>query len=295
MLQEKLFIDTNKKITTHSAQSIGLITQHGTRDLPSLGGIILFGKNRLKLFPEAIIRCARFLGNDKETILDQADIEVFLPFAIEEAIRFVQRNTRLGAEIKTLIRKDMPEYPPIALREAIMNAVVHADYSMKGVYISVAIFDDRIEITNPGGLPFGFTLEKALAGSSRIRNRVIAKLFYHLKWIEQWGRGLHRIIKECTQAGLETPKFEEINSQFRVTLYSTKKHKVLLIPWQKELISYLKKKGAISTKQAAILWDVTSRTARVRLIKLVDVGLIRKTGTSPKDPLSEYILSNRAE
>jgi len=290
-----LFQSIHKKITVNNAESLGLITKQGTKEYPTYGGIILFGYKRLSLFPEAIIRCARFLGDDKTTILDRIDIELYLPIALEETIKFIQRNTRLSSEIKELARKDVPEYPLVALREVIINAIVHADYSMKGVYISVAIFDDRIEITNPGGLPFGFTMEKALAGSSRIRNRVIAKVFYHMKWIEQWGSGLHRIMKECEQRGLEKPKFEELNNQFRVTLYGKKKSKVILESWQKELISYLKKKEKISTKGAALLWKVTVRTARTRLIKLIDAGFIKKTGTSLKDPYGDYILIDRID
>ena len=229
------------------------------------------------------------MGEDKETILDQANIEIYLPLALEEAIKFIQRNTSLRSEIKELTRKDIPEYPLVALREAIINAIVHADYSMKGVYISIAIFDDRIEVTSPGGLPFGFTMEKALAGSSRIRNRVIAKVFYHMKWIEQWGSGLHRIIKECAQRGLEDPKFEELNNQFRVTLYAKKKNKMILESWEKELMHHFKKKDKISTKEAASLWKVTARTSRTRLIKLIDAGVVRKIGTSLRDPQSSYV------
>jgi len=292
---KKLFQQVDKKITMNNAQSMGLITQQGTKEYPSYGGIILFGSNRLALFPEAIIRCARFLGNDKTNLLDQINIETYLPLAIEEAIKFIQRNTRLSSEIKELRRKDIPEYPSVALREAIVNAVVHADYSVKGVYISVAIFDDCIEITNPGGLPFGFTMEKALAGYSRIRNRVIAKVFYHMKWIEQWGSGLHRIIKECTQQGLQEPRFEELNNQFRVTLYSKKISKIVLESWQKDLINYLKKKEKISTKQAAHLWKVTERTARTRLIKLIDAGIVKKISTSLKDPYGTYILNDMSD
>lgn len=99
-----------------------------------------------------------------------------------------------------------------------------------------------------------------------------------------------RIIRECVARGLETPKFEEEDNQFRVTLYAKKKHKAILEEWQKELINYLKKKKKISTKEAATFWKVTSRTARLRLIKLTDAGLIRKTGTSLRDPQSGYVL-----
>ncbi len=286
-----LFHRHHKDITPHNARGMGLTTTYGTKVVPSFGGMILFGINRTKLFPEAIIRCARFLGFDKgASILDQATIESYLPLALEEALKFIQRNTRLGAEIKGLVRKDIPEYPLVALREIITNAIVHADYAIKGVFISIAIFDDRVEITNPGGLPFGFTMERALAGSSRIRNRVIAKVFYHLKWIEQWGSGLRRIVNECQKQGLNEPLFEEVNNQFRVTLYAKKIHKAVQFAWQKELVAYLKKKKKISTKVAANLWDVTPRTARSRLLKLIDVGIVQKVGTSLSDPLGNYVL-----
>lgn len=289
---ENLFKNINKKITKNNAESLGLLVNKGKKELPSFGGIILFGKNRLKIFPDAIIRCARFLGTDKENILDQADIDIYLPLALEEAIKFIQRNTRLSAEITELVRKDIPEYPTIAIREAILNAIVHADYAVKGIPISIAIFDNRIEITNPGCLPFGFTLEKAMIGTSRIRNRVIAKVFYQLKLIEQWGRGIQLIIKECLKHGLAEPKFEELNNQFRVTLYSEKISEFSFTPEEKKIVNQLKKKGKIKTKEAAALWQVTPRTARSRLLKLTQAGILRKTGTSVQDPHSEYVLNN---
>jgi ATP-dependent DNA helicase RecG len=285
-----LFQKTNSKITPQKAENLGLTTQHANKDYPTFGGIILFGTNRLQLFPEAIIRCARFLGSDKLEILDQIDIEVYLPLAIEEAIIFIRRNTAMSAEFGELARADIPQYPPFAIREAIVNAVVHSDYSVKGIPISIAIFDNRIEITNPGGLPFGLTIEKAIAGASRIRNRVIGKVFYRLKWVEQWGMGLKRIIQSCIDRGLEKPKFEELNNQFKVTIYGVKKHKIALGPWEIVLVKYLKKHEKISTKEAALLWNVTGRTARLRLIKLIDEGIIQKTGTSLRDPKSGYIL-----
>ncbi|HEX4068673.1 MAG TPA: DeoR family transcriptional regulator [Candidatus Babeliales bacterium] len=202
--------------------------------------------NQCSLLSKATIRCARFLGNDKANLLDRVNIEVYLPSAIEEAIKFIQRNTRLSSEITGLRRKDIPEYPLMALREAIVNAVVHADYSIKGVYTSIVIFDDHIEITNP--------------------------------------------------EELQEPKFEELNNQFRVTLYGRKIRygkkisRIVLEVWQKELINYLRKKEKISTKEAAHLWKVTVRTARTRLIKLIDAGFIKKTGSSLKDPFGYYIL-----
>jgi len=295
---KNLFSDVHKKFTVAQAQSLGFITKHGSKECPSAGAVILFGKDRLRLFPQARIRCARFLGIEKRELLDQLDIEVYLPLALEEVIKFVRRNTRMRFEIKDLApRKEIAQYPPLAVREAILNAIIHTDYAQKGGYISVIIFDDRIEITNPGGLPFGLTMERALAGASRIRNRVIAKLFYQLKWVEQWGLGLGTIFNECEQRGLKRPKIEELGDEFRVTLYeaqekrSSKKRVGSADLWQDDVVSYLKKKKKIRTHEVATLWDITPRAARLRLLKLIEAGVIIKMSNSVSDPQGVYVLA----
>jgi len=288
---ENLFQSVDKKITKHKTENLGLLVQQSGKDLPSIGGILLFGINRLSLFPDSVIRCVRFVGSNRAKALDHIDIHAHLPLALEQSIHFVERNTRMGAEIGRLRRKDIPEYPPEAVREAITNAIIHTDYAMKGVSIIIAIFDDRIEITNPGVLPFGLTVEHALLGASRVRNRVIARVFRELKLIEQWGSGLQRIMDACHQRGLQEPTFEELHNQFRVTLYSTKIRKMVLESWQRKFIEHLQKKESVSTKQAAAFWKMSSRNARIRLKQLIDKGLIKKIGTSAKDPQSRYVLA----
>lgn len=289
---DELFKQANKKVTNKSAHSIGLLTDHGSKEFPTHGAVILFGINRLKNFPDALIRCVRFIGDHKE-ILDQITIDTYLPLAIEEAIKFVRRNTSMRGVLKDgLAREDIPQYPPIAIREALINAVVHADYTLKGMNITVALYDDRIEITNPGMLPFGFTIEKALAGYSRVRNRVIAKVFHHLNWIEQWGIGIGRILHECELRGLKQPLFQELDDRFRVTIYAGPNRKQNVHEWVDELVAYLKKKKKISTKYAATLWNVSERTARIRLAELVRQGLLTRIGSSLRDPLSCYVLCN---
>lgn len=287
---KKEFKKVNKKVTPQKAKNLGLITEHSGKDFSSNGGMILFGKERLRKFPDAIIRCSRFLGLDKAHIHDHADYDSYPTQALEEAIRFVERNTAVHAEIGRLRRTDIREYPPIAVREAITNALLHADYSIKGSSILIAIFDDRIEITNPGGLVFNQTLTKALSGSSILRNHVIGRTFRELNLIERWGSGLQRIIKACSQRGLETPKFEERDNEFRVTLYATKIRQTELDENQKEFVGYLKKKKKLSTKEAAEFWGITPRNALVRLKQLTQKGVLTKVGTSAQDPKSKYVL-----
>ena len=106
----------------------------------------------------------------------------------------------------------------MALREAIVNAVVHADYSQRGAPIRLAVFDDRVEIENPGLLPPGMTVDDLRRGVSKLRNRVIGRVFHELGLIEQWGSGIQRMSSACRDAGLPEPMLEELGSRFRLTL-----------------------------------------------------------------------------
>ena len=284
------FKEVNKTITHKKLEDLGLVVTHMGDQYPSNGGIILYGTNREKDFPDAIIRCAKFIGTDKAHIHDHMDIKAYPTIALDQAISFVEKNTFKGAIIGRMRRTDIPQYPPAAIREAIINAIIHSDYSVKGSSIMIAIFDDRIEISNPGGLTFGMTIEDAIAGSSKVRNRIIARIFKELDLIEHWGSGLQRIISACEQRGLEKPLFQERINEFKITLYAIKSRKIILEPFQEELVTYLKKKEKISTKEAAELWNINTRNALRRLKYLVDAGIIKKIGTSLKDPHSGYIL-----
>ena len=115
--------------------------------------------------------------------------------------------------------------PLVAVRAALMNALVHADYAQQGAPIRVAIFDDRVEIETPGILPFGLTIPDILQGVSGLRNRVIGRAFHELRLIEQWGSGIQRMTSACEEASLAAPKLEEIGIRFRVTIYSTRETK----------------------------------------------------------------------
>jgi len=289
----EFFAQVSLNLTSAKQRSLNLVINHGGREVPTRGAILLFGRNRRSLFPDAVIRCARFRGTDKSHFLDQAEIDEYLPQAVESAVSFVERHTVQAFEIGRVRRKEIPEYPPPAIREAIINAVVHADYSIGGMSINVAVFDGRIEISNPGLLPFGLTLEAALAGVSKLRNRVIGRVFRELKLIEQWGSGMGRMIAACTEAGLRPPRFEEIGTSFRVTLYSEKVAESAIPEWQEQLLKYLGEKREISTHDAAQIWKISDRAARTRLRKLVSLGILAEIGTGPRDPKKVYVIKGR--
>jgi ATP-dependent DNA helicase RecG len=198
-------------------QTLGVITNRSGILTPSNGGIILFGKDQVRnhFFPDACISCARFKGLDKSHFIDRQDIEAPLYEALELILRFISRNTRLSSVIQSLQRKDIPEYPEIPLREVLVNAMVHANYALPG-RIFISIFDDRLEIQNPGMLPYGITIEDFKAGISHVRNRVIARVFKELRLIEEWGSGYNRIISHCASYEYPIPEWQEFGTAMRV-------------------------------------------------------------------------------
>jgi len=207
------------EISKEKCQSLGILASVANRLVPTIGGLILFGKKevREKWVPDARVSCARFQGTTKAQFIDRYDIAGTILSAVNEVPKFIARNTRLSAMIQDFQRKDVSEYSQEALREVVVNALVHADYSIPGSSIQIAVFSDRLEIQNPGMLPFGFTLEDLKAGVSRVRNRVLARVFHELHFMEAWGSGYRRVIQACEKNGYVYPNWEELGTFVRVT------------------------------------------------------------------------------
>jgi ATP-dependent DNA helicase recG-like protein len=139
----------------------------------------------------------RFKGSDKSRIVDGTEIHSVPVRAVEEAIAFVQKHALHAAEIGELHRKERWSLPPVAVREAVINAVVHTDYAQRGAPLRISIFDDRLEVENPGLLPFGLTVDDLPHGVSKLRNRVIGRVFHALGLVQQWGSGIQRMTAGC--------------------------------------------------------------------------------------------------
>jgi len=198
--------------------SLRVLTRVQGRDVPTAGGMLLFGRDRQRWFPDAWLQCARFVGTTKAGIFDQLDIQAPLPQALDQALAFLKKHAVRSADFQELRRVDRWSIPLASLREALTNALVHADYSQRGAPIRVAYFDDRIEIENPGVLIPGLSIEDLPRGISRLRNRVISRVFRELGLIEQWGSGIPVILEEAASHHLPPPLFEEVGLRFRVTL-----------------------------------------------------------------------------
>lgn len=198
--------------------TLKLVTKEQGRLVPTHGGVLLFGKERLFHFSDAWIQCGRFIGTDKVDIFDHIDLHDHLPQAVDSIMLFLKKHAMRGADFSEIRRKDVWSIPLGILREAVINALVHSDYSQRGAPVRIAFFDDRIEIENPGILLPGMTIEDMKQGVSKIRNPVIARVFRELKLIEQWGSGIPHMLQQAEQLGLPPLKIMEIGMRLRLVV-----------------------------------------------------------------------------
>jgi len=211
--------ERHRKLVKKDVESLRLVARHQGHLVPTVGGILLFGKDREMVFPDAWIQCGRFIGKDRADIFDHIDIHEHLPVAVERVMECLRKHAMRGADFSELRRKDVWNIPLSILREAVVNAIVHADYSQRGAPVRIAFFDDRIEIENPGILLPGLTLEDMLQGVSKIRNHVIARVFRELDLIEQWGSGVRRMFREAEALGIPEPEIIEVGMRLRFIVY----------------------------------------------------------------------------
>lgn len=248
--------------------------------------VLMFGQSPQDFYPQAEVRCGRFKGNDASS--DFVDMKVFsgpIYKMVDRAMQFVMEHIDRAARIipGQTEREEEWEYPLEALREALTNAVVHRDY-FSSSNVQVRIFDDRVEIWNPGTLPKGITVED-LKGKheSKPQNPLIAKLFFLIKYIEQWGTGTNRIVKLCEEKNLPEPEFEDTGSSFIVTLRKSKLTEgyletLELNDRQRKAIEYVKENEQISNSKYRDLNDVTRETAKRDLADLVDKEILQQKG-----------------
>ena len=277
-----------RRLTQRDLDILRLCVTHQGRRVPTVGGILLFGRNRLAHFPDAWIQAGRFAGIDKTNILDRAELSMPIADAIPAAMAFIERHLAPGVEIGPVRRSPRWTLPPVVAREALVNAVVHADYSQRGAPIRLAIFDDRLEIENPGLLPFGLTLDELPRGVSKLRNRVIGRVFHELGLAEHWGSGAQRMIAECREAGLAPPVWEEIGARLRVTISTVRVGERTADSIDQAIVQMLDAGAGLRTSDIAAGIGRSTRATRSRLARLVARGLAVEIGTGPRDPKRKY-------
>ena len=208
---------TGRNVGKTQLANMGLFQKEQGRQYATNAALLLSeAPVRKRFFPYAKIECARFKGVDKRVFLDQLTIEGPVHGAVQPCLSFIKKNIALGATIGEIYRKDRWEYPLEAIREALLNAIIHRDYAILGSDIKVAIYDDMLELTSPGPLPETLPIEDLGTGRSEIRNRVLAPIFKDLKLIEAWGSGIRKMNDELADYPEIKLVLQEAGQSFQV-------------------------------------------------------------------------------
>ncbi|MDR3243631.1 MAG: putative DNA binding domain-containing protein [Elusimicrobiota bacterium] len=190
-------------------------TQTGVLVYTNAGALFFRDNSADMFFEHAEVVCALYKGKHKANILDVKELKGSIVENIDNAILFLKRHLNLRYEIKTIRRKNILEIPEDALREAVINAVCHRDYFETGARVMVEIYDDRVEIVNPGGAPKGITKEN-FGQLSITRNPTIASMLHRIRYIERMGTGIMRMRQAMENAELDIPKFD-FESFFKIS------------------------------------------------------------------------------
>jgi len=202
--------------------NLKILKQGKNNLMATAGGLLLFGKDPQKFLPQAIIKLAVFDGSDATSkMLDKKEIKNTLPSQIDEVEKLIKFFMKSSSKIEGFKRVYKTEYPIEAIREVVVNAVAHRNYSIAGSSIRIFIFKNRIEIYSPGRLPNTITLNNMLY-AQQTRNHFIVRVLDNLNYIEGIGTGIQKIIRLMKENNNTEPKFEIFDEEFRVTLMNDK-------------------------------------------------------------------------
>lgn len=263
-----IFEKQGLKLGTEQQRTLGFLTVDGY--YTNLG--LLFSDQC-----EHSIKCARYLGNDKLDFQDRKEFKGSILTQVEEVFEYLTLYNAKSAHFEGLQRVEQESFPSYALREALINAVTHRDYSFSGS-ILIHLFQDRLEIVSLGGLVKGLTIEDIELGVSQSRNPKLANVLYRLKWIESYGTGLQRM-KESYKQNHEQPFWTVGPNAFVVTL--PKQTIATTLTEYAELDDWLKQHPEFTTKELEVYLNKSKGTVRKIVVNLLEKGQIIRLGNGP--------------
>ncbi len=272
---------------------LALLTRRGCLidNTPTNAGLLLFGRDVAARFPQAELTLVRYRGREPADIFERTDICAPLPEAIRRAERWLNDHMRKGSRMVGLEREDWTQFPPGAVREALVNAVAHRDYASRGEGIRITMFSDRLEVYSPGRLPGHVTLEN-LRAERFSRNPAIVQVLADLGLVERLGYGIDRMLRQLAAAGLPPATFRETAAGFLVVLPgqpmaeelpggvdTTAWRRMGLNDRQINALLFVVEQQRITNRDLQEMHpDVSAETIRRDLSDLVNRGLLLKVG-----------------
>jgi len=257
---------------------------------PTNAGILLFGQAPQQYFPQAEITVARYSGIQMADSFLRADIRGTLPQQARRAEAFIRENIAHTVEMNDhMQRTESYRYPLSAVREVIINALAHRDYSIRGDNIRLLLFANRLECYSPGRLPGHITVQNILQERFS-RNATIVQVLYYMGFIERLGYGIDRIVRSMAENGMPEPEFSETPAGFKIILYSPEQHQHSALPvreWLKmglnerqiKAMGFVADNGRITNADYQTLCpDVSPETLRRDLSDLVTRDLLLRIG-----------------
>lgn len=198
--------------------ALGLSIKQGSSIVPTNAGILAACDDPTRFIPSAWVQIGRLRGPNGTDIFDQSEIYGPMPLAVDKVMEFLLKHAYKTAVFGEVKRRDVYSIPVEAIREVVVNALVHASYSERGTPIRVGFYDDRIQVDSPGLLLPGMTVD-SMRRASRLRNPLLARVFRQAGIMEQWGTGIQRVFEQVAKAGLPEPRIEEVIDRLRFTVY----------------------------------------------------------------------------
>ncbi|MDX1524554.1 MAG: ATP-binding protein, partial [Anaerolineae bacterium] len=266
---------------------IGAMTEDGT---PTVTGMLLFGKHPQTFLPQSGLIFVKFHSKEargRDGLAGygrRVEVEGSLARVIERAWSVITDEMRVEAVVTGLKREERPEYPHFAVREALVNAVCHRDYRLSGRRVEVRMYEDRLEVISPGGLPGFITLDNIVEDHFSRNPRVVSGLF-QWGYIEELGLGIDRMIEEMLEHGHPAPDFEAKPYSFTVRLHNVLERRPE-VHWstnmnerQMRVMALVERQGRVTNREyRQICPDVNPETLRLDLADLVEKGLLLKIG-----------------
>lgn len=269
-------------------REIGAVDADGT---PTVAGILLFSEYPQQWLPQSSVVFAKFVGktprgeNGLAGYSRREEITGSVPRLIENAWNLIWGEMAVSAVVKGLEREETYEYPQFAVREAIVNAISHRDYRLKGRRIEIRMYSDRLEVISPGGLP-GFITVENIVDEHFSRNPRIVNGLFQWGYIEELGLGIDRMMEVMQQAGHKPPYFDARPYSFAVTLFNARERQAAP-DWARSMnhrqaraLQYIRDHGSITNREyRALCQGVSAETLRLDLSDMVDKAILVKVGS----------------